>query len=138
VAMRPWVKVSSMSGVLLMVADLARRRLLDAFRAWPKNAMTAIASRFIPLYAIEGDYSVGKVEASIDSSITVSSYFRGRALALWDKTPDACARGLMLGYERHRGAAAVHHDRPADDATAATPTSTADIAHPAARRDIHL
>ncbi len=29
-------------------------------------------------------------------------YFRGRALAMLDATPDPYARGLMLGWERHR------------------------------------
>lgn len=31
-------------------------------------------------------------------------YYRGRALAMLDATPDPYARGLMLGYERHRHA----------------------------------
>ena len=29
-------------------------------------------------------------------------YYRGRALAMLDATPDPYARGLILGYERHR------------------------------------
>jgi hypothetical protein len=39
---------------------------------------------------------------------TAMVYFRGRALAMWDATPDPYARGLMLGFERHRHALVVH------------------------------
>ena len=35
-------------------------------------------------------------------------YYRGRALAMLDATPDPYARGLMLSYERHRHAMVVH------------------------------
>jgi hypothetical protein len=35
-------------------------------------------------------------------------YFRGRALAMLDATPDPYARGLILGYERHRHVMVVH------------------------------
>jgi hypothetical protein len=35
-------------------------------------------------------------------------YFRGRALAMLDATPDTYARGLLLGFERHRHVKAVH------------------------------
>jgi HEAT repeat protein len=34
-------------------------------------------------------------------------YFRSRALAMLGTTPDPYARGLMLGYERHRHAVVV-------------------------------
>lgn len=34
-------------------------------------------------------------------------YFRTQALRLWDTTPDAYARGLLLGAERHRHVLAV-------------------------------
>ena len=35
-------------------------------------------------------------------------YFRGRALAMLDRTPDPYARGLLLGAERHRHVMVVH------------------------------
>ena len=35
-------------------------------------------------------------------------YFRGRALAMLAVTPDPYARGLMVGYERHRHVMVEH------------------------------
>lgn len=40
-------------------------------------------------------------------------YYRGRALAMLAATPDPYARGLMLGFERHRHMSAIAlHSRP--------------------------
>jgi hypothetical protein len=44
----------------------------------------------------------------ITNSAKALEYFRGRALAILDATPDPYARGLMLGYERHRHVMVVH------------------------------
>ena len=41
-------------------------------------------------------------------------YYRGRALAMLDGTPDPLARGLLLGWERHRHRIALAvHSKPA-------------------------
>jgi hypothetical protein len=51
---------------------------------------------------------------TITNRDTAMPYFRGRALAMLAATPDPYARGLLLGFERHRHVLAappqVHRD----------------------------
>jgi hypothetical protein len=58
---------------------------------------------------------------TITNRDTAMPYFRGRALAMLAATPDPYARGLLLGFERHRHVLAappqVHRDDHRRDQT---------------------